>query len=98
MFVCIIEAIQVLVVPITTQDLGYLGLRPALSITISMNLGKLPIFSMLQIITCIMRTNTICVSYLLSVLSRKCIKSTGFTSGQRETVEREKKREREEKS
>lgn len=67
------------------------------SITICMNLGKLPIFSMLQIITCIMGTNTICLSYLLSVLSGKCIKSTGFTSGQRQTVEREKKRERREK-
>ena len=97
MSVCITEVIQVLVVLITTQDLGCLGLSPALSITISMNLGKLSIFSMLQIITCIMGTNTVYLSYLLSVLSGKCIKSTGFTSGQRDTVETEKKREGREK-
>ena len=44
-----------------------------------------------------MGTNTVYLSYLLSVLSGKCIKSTGFTSGQRDTVEREKKREGREK-
>ena len=93
MFLCIIEAIQVLVILITTQDLGCVGFSPALSITISMNLGKLPIFSILQIITCIAGMNTICLSYLLSVLSGKCIKNTGSAGGQRETVARDKKRE-----
>ena len=37
-------------------------------------------------------TNTVYLSYLLSVLSGKCIKSTGFTSGQRHSREREKER------